>query len=220
MPKLLHFLISICSGLQHAHEKGVVHRDIKPGNVVVQKDDTVKLVDFGFACAPGTKDRNIIGTEHYLSPEIIKVGPVDERADIYSLGIMAYEMFTGRNPCPEKDTADILNWHLKNDVKDPREVVPDLPNELSAFIMRASRRDPADRYRGLAQVLYELEPLAERMGLRNQRESAERLNMTSLYLFYRNEHRAIMQRLLNDFSREVEKVGARLRGASFKDVQR
>lgn len=218
LPVMVDYLLQICFGLQHAHEKGVIHRDIKPGNILIQKDDRIKIFDFGLACAPGTRDEYVSGTVLYLSPEQIRGNPMDERTDIYSLGIMAYEMFTGRKACPVGDTATILNWHLKEDVEDPRRYAPDLPDEVASFLIRATSRDVEERYRNTTQIVYELQPLAERLGISVGRGAGVELNMMSLFLFYRPEQHVIMQRLVKDFSRELQKVGARLRGVDFKDV--
>jgi eukaryotic-like serine/threonine-protein kinase len=218
--RLLSFLLQICAGLRHAHSRGVVHRDLKPANVLIQSDDTVKIVDFGCACSPGIRDKYIKGTAPYMSPEQITGKRVDERSDIYSLGIMAYEMFTGKKPFTSDDFVEVLNWHLENDVKKPSESAPDIPADLDRVITRATRRDPDKRYSRLEQMLYDLGPLAERMGLSTKRETEGQLNMMSLFLFYREEHRAIMKRLVKEFGRELEKVGAGLRGADFKDVKK
>ena len=219
LPTMVDCLLQLCFGLQHAHEKGVIHRDIKPGNVLVQKDSRIKIFDFGLACTPGTRDEYVSGTVLYLSPEQIKGDPMDDRTDIYSLGIMAHEMFTGRKACPVADTATVLNWHLKADIEDPRLCSPDLPDELADFLIRATNRDPEQRYQKVSQIIYELMPLADKLGVGAGRGPGLDLNMMSLFLFYRPEQHVIMQRLVKDFSRELQKVGARLRGVDFKDVQ-
>lgn len=219
LPTMVSHLLQICYGLEHAHEKGVIHRDIKPGNVLVQTDSRIKIFDFGLACAPGTRDEYVSGTVLYLSPEQIKGDPMDERTDIYSLGIMAYEMFTGRKACPVADTATVLNWHLKEDIEDPRLYGGDIPDEVASFLIRATNRDPEKRYQKVSQILYDLMPLADRLGIGVGGGTGLDLNMMSLFLFYRPEQHVIMQRLVKDFSRELQKVGARLRGVDFKDVQ-
>jgi len=217
--EMLEILLQTCTGVLHAHENRVLHGDIKPGNILIQKENRVKLVDFGFARPPGTKDEHAVGTCHYLSPEQIRGAETDERSDIYSLGITAYEMFTGCNPCSSEDPDEILDWHLSQDIKDPGSLAPDLPAELRTIITRATRRSAGERYSSVKQILHDLEPVAERLGPGGRRRSEE-MNMISAFIFYRNEHQPMIQRLFRDFSREMEKIGARLRGANFKNVEK
>ncbi|MEW6351903.1 MAG: protein kinase [Thermodesulfobacteriota bacterium] len=219
LPILLDFLLQICSGLLHAHQKGVVHRDMKPGNILIHRENEVKIVDFGMACSPGTKDTQVVGTVYYISPEQIKSNPVDERSDIYSLGILAYEMLTGRKPYPHTGVVEILSWHLKDGIQDPRTLVPDMPAEICTFLARATQKDPALRYQCIEQVVHALMPLADRFGIGPRTGICEQINMMSLFLFYRSQNQTIIERLVREFRRELEKTGVRLRGAHFKDVQ-
>jgi serine/threonine protein kinase len=216
----LDIFLQICAGVAHAHEHGVIHRDIKPGNVLIRSDNTVKIVDFGLACAPGTKEELVKGTAYYLSPEQIRRRPVNERTDIYSLGILGYELFTGKRACPEEGTNDALAWHLEKDIKDPLLVDPTLPDEIANAIIKAARRIPDARYRAVDQIMYELEPLADRLGLKTLKRAEESMHMAGLFLFYRGEYQSIIQKLVRDFGKELEKIGARLRGANFKDIQK
>ncbi len=218
LPKLLDFLIQICSGLMHAHDKGVIHRDVKPGNVLIHGKDQVKLVDFGFACQRGERDEKVKGTVYYMSPEEILGDAMDERADIYSLGIMAYEMFVGRRPTEATLDKEVLAWHLTHEMLDLKSLAPDLPDELARFISDATRQVPAERPRNVRQVMADLAPLAVRLGLKTTRPATEQLNMMGLFLFYRPERQAVMRRLVKEFSKELEKIGARLRGANFEDI--
>ncbi len=217
---IVDYVIQIVAGLSHAHERGIIHRDIKPGNIIINKDNRVKIVDFGFACARGTRDSHVKGTPYYLSPEQITGEPVDERTDIYSLGIMLYEMLVGDRPCEAVDTIEILSSHLKEDVPEPRSILSDIPDELNTLVVKCTRRDPEERYRNMGQILRDIEPLAERLGLTPPLRKTAQLNMTSLFLFYRDEHQSIMQNLIKDFSRDLEKIGATLKGVNFKGVQK
>ncbi len=212
-------ILQVCSGLKHAHEKGLVHGDVKPGNILIEKDDLVKIVDFGLARAPGTQAKHARGSPLYMSPEQIRNHPVDLRTDIYSLGHIAYELITGERARRGTTVPDVLEQHLREPIKDPGSIIPDLPDELADFIVRATRMDPDERYSSVDQILHELEPLASNMGLTAKPRDMDRLNMMSLYLFYRGEHKAVMKKLVKDFSRELEKVGARLRGATFDNIQ-
>jgi CRP-like cAMP-binding protein/tRNA A-37 threonylcarbamoyl transferase component Bud32 len=219
LPQLLDIFLQVCAGLRHAHEKGIIHRDVKPGNILVQEDNRAKIVDFGLACATGTRSAKAKGSPFFASPEQIKGKHMDERSDIYSLGITAYEMFTGKKPFGGSSMKEILKQALSGETRDPRKVVPDLPEELSAFIINATRLNPLERPETIARVLYELEPLARRLGLTTQLRDAEPLNMMSLYLFYRDGQSPMMKKLVKEFSRELQKVGARLRMAGFSDIR-
>ena len=219
MEEMVDILLQTCAGVLHAHENGMLHGDIKPGNILIQQQNRVRLVDFGFARAPGTKEEYGIGTAHFISPEQILRGEADEKSDIYSLGITAYQMFTGRDACPFSTPDEVLDWHITQDIKDPSCVVPDLPKELTAFITKATRKDPDQRYESIRQILHDLEPLAEGLGLHGRRRTEE-MNMMGFFVFYRKEHQSMIHRLFRDFGREIEKVGARLRGTDFKNVEK
>ncbi|MDB4444313.1 protein kinase [bacterium] len=159
------FLVQICSGLAYAHQQGILHQDINPTNIFVQPEDRIKILDFGLACPPGTDDRSIFdGTIHYMAPEQIKCAPVDERTDIYALGITAYEMVAGRTPLEENRVKAIMDMHLNRDVPDPGKVVPGLPEALRRFIVKACQRDPSQRYQDIGQALEDLQPLARKSG--------------------------------------------------------
>jgi serine/threonine protein kinase len=219
LSKVLHILLQVSDGLEYAHKHGVVHQDIKPANIFIQWDNRAKILDFGLACPPGTIDCNIMaGTVFYMSPEQIEGERIDERTDIYSLGLTAFELITGQSPFPKDNIAKVMDLHLHEDVPDPRTLIPDLPDEACNFIMRATQREPAARYKSMSQVLYELESLAETMGVKRERPVQERRKMMSLFLFYDDQHELILKPLVEEFSHEVRNVGAELRAAEFKDV--
>jgi serine/threonine protein kinase len=159
------FLVQICSGLGYAHAQGILHQDINPTNIIVQKDDRLKILDFGLACPPGTDDRSIFdGTIHYMAPEQIECDPVNERTDIYSLGITAYEMVTGRKPFEGNRVKAIMDMHVNQGIPDPAEMVPDLPESLHRFIIKACHRDLDKRYQDMGQALRDILPLATKYG--------------------------------------------------------
>jgi serine/threonine protein kinase len=223
MPKLplsrvLHILLQVCAGLEYAHEHGIIHQDIKPGNIFVQWNNRAKIVDFGLACPPGTIDCGLPGTVFYMAPEQMDGETMDERTDIFSVGVTAFEMITGQRPFPEDDMTTMLDADLRGDVPDPRTLVPDLPDEMYDFIMRATRRDPAERYKSMSHVLHGLEPFAEKIGVRREIPLREERKMMSLFLFYHDQHELALKRLVEDFSNELNNIGAELRAAEFKDV--
>jgi serine/threonine protein kinase len=214
----LDILMQTCAGLIHAHSKQVIHKDIKPSNILVRNDGKVKLVDFGFAGATGVKDEVVRGSVSYIAPEQIKRSPVDERTDVYSVGIMAYEALTGVKPCAATTRGEVVCWHLEQDLKDPGDANPELPDDLRAFVRKATRRAPKNRYQNCAQALHDLVDASRRLGVEPRRAESTKLNMMNLFLLYRQEQQQIIQRIVKDFSRELEKVGARLRGTDFKDI--
>jgi serine/threonine protein kinase len=216
--RALHVILQVCAGLAYAHDKGIIHRDLKPGNIFVQNNGRAKLLDFGLACSPGTKGDRVVGTPKYLSPEQIKGEPVDERSDVYSLGMTSFRMITGKEAFPETDLSMLLQMQLFKELPDPRQFVPDLPEELRNFLMKATRKEPADRYQNMTAIIHELQPLAHRLGMEVVPPGGRCLNLMSLFLFYRDEHKDILKRLIEDFSAEVAKTGVILRETDFKDV--
>jgi serine/threonine protein kinase len=112
-PKLaISFLIQLCSGLQYAHKMGIIHRDINPSNIFVQQNDRLKILDFGLSCPIGTEDFASFGTMAYMAPEQIESDPMDQRTDIYALGITAFEMLAGQKPFQETDPQKLMDLHL------------------------------------------------------------------------------------------------------------
>ena len=210
-PRAVDFLIQICSGLAYSHEKGIVHQDIKPGNIFVLPDDQIKILDFGLACPPGTEDMGLPGTVYYMAPEQIEGDPVHPRTDIYCLGITAFEMITGKRPYPEEDLAALMNMHLNQDIPDPAELVPELPQGLRKFILKACRRQPAERYQNMSQVLKDLRPLARQIYSRQRQTDLVLPKTTTLKIDYQNKHQQALDRLLVEFSLKVNELGAHLK---------
>ena len=218
-PRVLDIVLQVCAGLAYAHENGIVHQDIKPGNIFIQPDYRAKIVDFGLAVRPGTVDDLCWpGSVLYSPPEKIQGDPVDERSDIYALGITTYEMVTGQRPFAGNDPSELMSLHVNKDVPDPSRSIPDLPAELSHFILRATKRDPSERYDNVPQIVSELQPLAQQMGLMRHLQVKEQRKMMSLFLFYQDEHQLTLKRLVEEFTNELKKIGADVRVADFKDI--
>jgi serine/threonine protein kinase len=207
-PKLvLKFLDQICSALEYAHAHGIIHRDINPTNIIVQSNDQLKILDFGLACPIGTEDFANTGTGYYMAPEQIEGSPVDPRADIYALGITAYEMLTGQRPFPEKDLKSLLDLHLSHNIPDPAQVVPDIPPLLGDFIIKAGRCKPDERYQNVAEAIDDLKPLVIEFGLTHKNLPAEKKKMASLVLIYDDEQQKVLSELIDDFSNKVQTLG-------------
>lgn len=211
-------LLDVCAGLSYAHGRGIVHQDIKPANLFVQPNNRVKIVDFGLACSPGTAHPSLKGTFGYMSPEQIRGEDVDERADIYSLGVTAFEMITGRRPFSQGSAAEILSAQLTEDIPDPGPWASDLPTELHDFLVLSTRRVREERYDSVSEILNELQPLAERMGIQTDPRPQEQRRMMSLFLFYHEEQQLNLSRLVDEFGSELKKIGALLKAADFKDL--
>ncbi|MBU0517085.1 MAG: protein kinase [Proteobacteria bacterium] len=218
LARSLDILMQVCAGLAYAHQKGIVHQDVKPANIFLQHNQRVRVVDFGLACPQGTEDLDLPGTVGYMSPEQIEGDPVDERSDIYSLAITAFEMVTGRRPFPEEDVAKLMDLHRTMSLPDPRNLVPDLPEEWARFILRAGQREPEGRYQSIGEVIEELGPLAAKMGVGPGAAPRPRRQMISLYLFFRDEHHLALAGLLDDFSAKAEKLGVKVRAVDVKEV--
>jgi eukaryotic-like serine/threonine-protein kinase len=152
----------VCKGLEHAHAKGIIHRDIKPGNVWLSGDGTAKVGDFGLALAVDvsrlTGEGMMVGTYYYMPPEQALGGEVTPRADLYSVGAMLYEMVTGRPPFMGDDTVAIIGQHINTPPVSPNWHRPDLPPPLAALIMRLLEKDPQKRPATAKEVLESSRP--------------------------------------------------------------
>ena len=156
----VHFTGQILAALQHAHDKGIVHQDIKPQNIMLLQDGTIKVTDFGIArfsrMDSNTTSENAIGSVHYISPEQARGEMTDDKADIYSVGVVMYEMLTGTLPFQSDNAVSVALMQLQQDPKKPREIVPTLPLGLEQITMRAMQKNPNDRYRSSAEMLMDI----------------------------------------------------------------
>lgn len=151
----------IARGLQHAHINGIIHRDIKPHNILITDDDRVKIFDFGIAkhseSSTMTNSGRIIGSVHYFSPEQARGLTTDLRSDIYSLGIVMYEMVTGRLPFDSESPVTIALKHMQEPVIPPKTINPGISDKLNAVIMKAVAKDPIDRYQSMDDMLTDIQ---------------------------------------------------------------
>lgn len=158
----INIIQQVLFALEHAHEKGIIHRDIKPQNVMITSDGIVKLADFGIArvSAASTKTfggSNIMGSVHYISPEQVRGDEVTEKSDLYSVGIMLYEMLTGTVPFDSDNQISVAVKHLNTPIKPPMEINPKLSTALNDVILKATVKNPKFRYDSVADLRYDLE---------------------------------------------------------------
>lgn len=156
----LHFSMQIAKALEHAHSRGIIHRDIKPHNIMVLKNGSVKVTDFGIArvvSSQSTLTREALGSVHYISPEQAKGGRVDNRTDIYSLGVVMYEMLTGRPPYDGETPVSVAIQHINAAAPMPTSINPAIPRGLEQITMHAMCADLDQRYESATAMLYDLE---------------------------------------------------------------
>ncbi len=153
------FAMQIAGGIQAAHEHNLIHRDIKPQNIIVSDSGKLKVTDFGIAKAAtgDTISGAAMGTVHYLSPEQARGGYSDERSDMYSLGITIYEMATGKVPFDGENTVSVALKHIREDIVPPRNYFPDIPVSLENIILKCTKKRPEERYQTAAELIKDLE---------------------------------------------------------------
>ena len=219
LAKTLEIVLQVCYGLEYAHRCGIIHQDINPRNIFVQPDGGVKIIDFGLAVRAGSVDENFLfpGTMYYIAPEQIKGDPVDERSDIYSLGITVYEMLTGTLPTSGDDMKTWVKWHLDEEVHDTRVLFPDLPDELHTFFSMSIRKDPLERFKNVSEIIDLLKPLSEKCGIQVEPRFCNQQKMIGMFLVYQEEQQLMLKRLVEDFDRNVSEAGAVLKITHFED---
>ena len=158
----IHFTVQILRGLEHAHAKKIVHRDIKPQNIMILRDGTAKVTDFGIARVSDSKDMttnqaNAFGSVHYIAPEQARCEATDGRADLYSVGVMLYEMLTGQLPYQGDSAVAVAMQHIRSTPRPPREINPDIPEALEAITLHAMSGSLETRYATASEMIDDLE---------------------------------------------------------------
>ncbi|HLS53360.1 MAG TPA: Stk1 family PASTA domain-containing Ser/Thr kinase [Tissierellaceae bacterium] len=156
----IYYSRQIAEAIKHAHINNVIHRDIKPQNIMITKDNRVKVTDFGIARAASsstlTVSSNVLGSVHYFSPEQARGGYTDETSDIYSLGITMYEMVTGKLPFTGENLVSVALKHVQEEAVSPRELNKDIPSQLEAIILKCIQKNQGDRYPSLSALITDL----------------------------------------------------------------
>lgn len=158
--EVLDFTIQTAKALEHAHSKGIIHRDIKPQNIMLLKDGMIKVADFGIASLENTVEENngeTVGSVHYIAPEQARGEAPDARSDIYSLGIVMYEMLIGRLPYVGNSDVEVAVKHMNTDPVTPRDIVPSIPEELERICLKAMNSNIDERYQTASEMLADLE---------------------------------------------------------------
>lgn len=166
----LHFAVQISKALEHAHEKGIVHRDIKPQNIMILKDGTIKVADFGIAALESAQEKKsdqTVGSVHYIAPEQARGEQPDPRSDIYSLGVVMYEMLTGKMPYDGDTAEQVAMKHITGHPVPPQELNPDIPEELAAITLKAMNSDINARYQSASELLRDLEDFCKQQAAAN-----------------------------------------------------
>ena len=157
----LHFTVQILRALQHAHDKGIVHRDIKPQNIMLLSDGTIKITDFGIARFSRSENQTMtdkaIGSVHYISPEQAKGDTTDAKADIYSVGVMMYEMLSGKLPFESDSPVSVAIKQIADTATPLRELNPAVPEALAAITERAMAKEPRERYPSAQAMLADID---------------------------------------------------------------
>lgn len=177
----LFFAQQICRALMHAHSRGIIHQDIKPQNVIILRDGTAKLTDFGIASFATTQETRVlqeaIGSVHYISPEQAKGAKIDYRTDIYSLGVVMYEMLTGKLPFQGETALQVVMQHINAVPLHPIDIQPDIPEGMDAIVMHAMCANINKRYATAQELLTDLERMkanaSTRFDYRSEHDPAE-----------------------------------------------
>ncbi len=169
--EVVHFIVQILQALQHAHDKGIVHQDVKPQNIMLLSDGGIKVTDFGIArfsrvAQQSEQGDKAIGSVHYISPEQARAEITDEKSDIYSLGVMMYEMLTGKLPFESDNAVSVAIMQMQSVAERPTAINPEIPEGLEEITLKAMQKDPSKRYQSAAEMLYDIDEFKNNPSIR------------------------------------------------------
>lgn len=203
-----HFVSQVCAALGYAAEKGLIHRDINPKNIIVTPGDRIKLIDFGMACDTGTEDHHVGGEPAYAAPELFDGEPADERSDIFSLGVTAYELVTGEKPFPGASPAELLNLIRNRDIPDPAQKIENLPEPLCRVIRKACRRNPLERYRNILEMAANLAPLLKDDAVPGEAFEVAGMKTITIRIRAAQAQKTEIDAAIEAFGRKLEALGS------------
>ena len=216
--RVMDILMQVASGLDYAHNKGVVHQDIKPANIFIQQGDKARIVDFGLALPIGSVDETGFGgTPYYMAPEQIECEEIDRRTDVYSFGIMAYEMLTGQRPFPQKKVGEVFLAHRTTPVPDSRNLRPDVPADLDGIIQRCTQKNPEERFQDFEQVLGSLGGVASNTGLLSRVIDRKSHKIMNIILTYDGSGQVELNKLVDSFVESAESLGSKVHVSDFEN---
>ncbi len=195
----------LVSATAEAHRRGIIHRDIKPQNCILKSDGSVKILDFGIALAKGsmqlTQANNVMGSVHYLAPELAKGESATAQSDIYALGIVLFEMLTGDVPFKAEQAVQVALMQMRNEMPDVRSINPEIPQSVSNIIIRATAKDPAQRYHSCNEMLEDLQTC-----LRPERLNEAKIKLVSKPAASQNSDGKNREKKIEDTDAEVDRV--------------
>ncbi|MBQ9048533.1 MAG: Stk1 family PASTA domain-containing Ser/Thr kinase [Solobacterium sp.] len=208
----------LVSATGEAHRRGIIHRDIKPQNVIVKADGSIKILDFGIALAKGsmqlTEANNVMGSVHYLAPELAKGESASVQSDIYALGIVLFEMLTGDVPFKADSAVQVALMQMRNEIPPVRSINPELPQSIENVIIRATAKDPAMRYRSCTEMLQDLSTC-----LRPERANEKRVVLSARQVPTDHGFDTLPEHVLTDTGGPSPKVETIIRSSNSKVVQ-
>ncbi len=216
------YVHQICEGLAYAHQKGIIHRDINPANVMVLPNDRIKILDFGLACHLGTEDEHIGGVLAYQAPELLEGEAADQRSDVYAVGVTAYELVTGQKPFDDEEIIEMFRLGIPRDIADSALSAANMVPELRAFILKACQHQRANRYQNIREAFTALQPAISHYNWKesesiNDSEKSDGGSLTTITVRYEPGQLAALKRLLSEFSIQTSKIGIDLKVQDLSD---
>ncbi len=205
----IHLLTQIAAGLAYAHDNKIIHKELKPSNIFITDENIIKLLNFGLSWAANIDSTDEDNFVHYMSPEQVNNDPLDYQSDIYSFGILAYEIITGQKPFSGKEVSNVKKMHANNTIPDPQILTPELPDSLSNLIIKSCAKSPNLRYDSMKEVLDKLTTISHSLKLKtgSYQNMANEKEVTTLLIPHEKEQELSLIKLLDEFSELAIKKG-------------